>query len=100
MPFASRSQLRTCFFKKFTQNSPWDCIEFLNKTKNPLCLPERVGGPRSSKCRPLRKGEEIIGPVMKGKKGGYFFMAKGVKIYIPKKGKTLEKAISLLGKKF
>lgn len=77
--------------------SVWNCEEFLRKTPNPTCLPELVGSgktPRSSGtapsgkapsgCRNLRKDEKVVGPVYQGPRGGYYFFAKGVKVYVPK----------------
>lgn len=100
MPFVSKAQLRDCYYKKFTSNSKWDCDEFLRATKNPSCLPQTISlkGKKSSKCRPLKKGEEWKSPVYKGPKGGYYFWAKNVKVYIPKT--VVSKAIKELGKGF
>lgn len=32
----------------------------------------------------MKKGEKIIGPVQQGPRGGHFFYAGGVKVYVPK----------------
>lgn len=100
MPFVSKDQLRTCYYKKYTSNSKWDCDEFLKATKNPSCLPQSkaLKGTKSSKCRPLRKGEEWKSPLYRGPKGGYYFWAKNVKVYVPKSAR--DKAIKDLGKAF
>lgn len=88
MPYTSKAQLRTCYSKKLSaeakgKKSNWDCDEFLEATPNPTCLPERKGSPKKE-CRPLRKEEKIVSPVYIGAKGGLYFYAGGVKIYVPK----------------
>jgi len=95
MPFKSKKQLRTCFSKQIAaeakkQRWTWDCQEFLEKTPNPRCLPEQVG--HAHKCRPLRVGEKIIGPVYQGPRGGYYFFAGSVKVYVPKGSTNIEYA--------
>lgn len=93
MGFKSKKQLRTCFSEQITAQSrgdpwTWDCQEFLAKTKSPRCLPEIV----PPKCRPIRNGEKIVGPVYQGPRGGYFFFAGGIKIYVPKGKLNIEYA--------
>lgn len=85
--FVSKRQLSTCFSRQLSTEAKgkkynWDCLKNLKETYKPHCLPSLKGYP--AKCRPLRNGEAIITPVYKGPKGGYFFIAKGVKIYVPK----------------
>ena len=58
------------------------CLKNLKETQHVQCLPSIKGLPMR-KCRPLKKGEPIITPFYKGPKGGYYFMAKGVKV-VPK----------------
>jgi hypothetical protein len=87
MPFKSRRQLATCFSRKLSAESKgkkwnWDCEEFLRVTPSPECLPSLKGRP--AKCRKLKNGEKIITPIYKGKRGGHFFFAGGVKVYVPK----------------
>lgn len=94
MPYKSKRQLRTCFSRQLVAEATgkkwtWDCKEFLEKTESARCLPEQVGG--THKCRPMRNGEKIISPVYKGPKGGYFFFAGGVKVYVPKAATTYAK---------
>jgi hypothetical protein len=88
MPFKSQRQIQTCFSKQLLAESKnkkwsWNCEEWLSKTPNPLCLPSLVGH-RVKTCRALRVDEKIISPVYEGQRGGYYFFAKGVKVYIPK----------------
>ena len=88
MPFRSKRQIQTCFGKKLLAESKgqkwkWNCERWLAETPNPLCLPS-LQGEKIKGCRRLKLEEQIISPVYKGPKGGYFFIAKGVKIYIPK----------------
>jgi len=97
MPFKSSAQLRTCYSKKVRSRSAsrgarssraaphsarWDCDKWLKETPKPECLPSRVGGP--AKCRPIRVGEPIVGPVMTGPRGGKYFMVAGIKITLPR----------------
>lgn len=99
MPFKSSAQLRTCFSKKVRassssrsvphssrsvphSSSKWDCDKWLKETPKPECLPSRVNG--SVKCRPIRVGEPIIGPVITGPRGGKYFMVAGIKIALPR----------------
>ena len=102
MPFRSRAQMRTCYGKrsststrasssKKTSSAKWDCDEWLSKTENICCLPEKVGS--TKKCRPVKKNERVIGKVQTGPRGGRYFIIteknKGnkvceVKVYLNK----------------
>ncbi len=85
MPFKSSAQLRTCYSKKVrsaSRSTRWDCDKWLKETPKPECSPSRVGGP--AKCRPIRVGEPIVGPVMTGPRGGKYFMVAGIKITLPR----------------
>lgn len=87
MPFKSQRQLATCFSRQLSAESKgqkwnWDCEGWLKITPSPECLPSLKG--RSPKCRKLRAGEKIITPIHQGTRGGYFFFAGGVKVYVPK----------------
>lgn len=91
MPFKSRSQLALCFQKKIRNESQgkkvtWDCDEWLEKTRNPLCLPYKKsdGKKKVEGCRRLKKNEKVTSPIYVGPKGGLYFFAKGLKIYVPK----------------
>jgi hypothetical protein len=86
MPFKSKSQLGQCFSNEIKKkgHTSWNCEDWLSETPNPTCLPHRLGDPIPKSCRSLRKGEETVGPVYRGPRGGYYFFAKGVKVYIPK----------------
>lgn len=90
MPFVSTRQLSTCFSKQLLAESKgkkwnWDCEGWLKITPDPTCLPSLKGGkPNPSRCRKLKTGEKIITPIHQGARGGYFFFAKGVKVYVPK----------------
>lgn len=95
MPFKSKRQLQTCFGRQLSAKAKgkkwnWDCQKFLSETPNPSCLPSMVGHekPSPSRCRPMRKFEKVVGPIMKGAKGGLYFMAGGVKVYVPKDAKN------------
>jgi hypothetical protein len=89
MPFKSKSQMRLCFNK---HNKKWNCEEWLDKTEDVCCLPEKVG--EKSKFRCIKKGERIIGKVQTGPRGGKYFTitekdSKGkdrctVKVYLKK----------------
>lgn len=89
MPFKSRSQMRTCFGRAHNNKGTksWDCAKWVEETPSICCLPEKKG--RSSKCRKIKKGEKVIGPIQTGPRGGkYFIISEGgnppcqVKIYI------------------
>lgn len=85
MPFKSSAQLRLCYSKqKRDPNSTkkWNCDKWLKETPKPECLPSRVNGP--VKCRPIRVGEPIVGPILTGPRGGKYFMVAGHKITLPK----------------
>ena len=86
MPFKSSSQLRLCYSKKASQKSSWDCDKWLKETKNPECLPHKANMPPlpKGKCRPIRAGEPIVGPVITGPRGGKYFMVAGIKITLPR----------------
>ena len=81
MPFKSSAQLRLCYSKR---PKNWDCDKWLKETPSPECLPSRVGGNSRSKCRPIRVGEPIVGPILTGPRGGKYFMVAGYKITLPK----------------
>lgn len=99
MPFKSKRQLQTCFGKELSakakgKKSGWDCKKWLRETPSPQCLPSVEGRPRKCvKCRPMRKGESIISPIYKGTRGGLYFFAGCVKVYVPHDAKkfVLEK---------
>lgn len=83
MPFQSRSQMRNCYaLRARGRAGSWDCDKWLDETPQPQCLPEHKGGQR--KCRPIRKGESVKGPVQTGAKGGKFFEVAGTKVYLPR----------------
>jgi hypothetical protein len=89
MPFKSKAQLRTCYKKKFEaeekgKRANWDCDEFLRETPDPSCLPERVGMDSGKKCRNLRKEERVPSELQVGPRGGTYFYAGGVKVYVPR----------------
>lgn len=95
MPFASKSQLRTCYGKKIAAESKgekpkWNCTEWLSETPNPTCLPNRLGEPPSSHCRELKFEEVGEHEWHVGRKGGIYRMVSGVKIYAPKDEKIRE----------
>jgi hypothetical protein len=82
MPFTSKRQLQTCFGKQLSQkNSKWDCKKWLAETERPECLPTLVGSPR--KCISPRHGK-TISQVYQGPRGGYYFYAGGIKVYVPR----------------
>lgn len=82
-----------CFRKK---DPNWDCEKWLAETPNPACLPYKKGmpppkgcgaskcpsGPKGAACRRQRAGEPITSPVEVGPRGGKYFYAKGVKVYV------------------
>jgi hypothetical protein len=85
--FVSKRQLATCFSRQLSAEAKgekwnWDCLKNLKETPNPICLPSLKGYP--AKCRGLYSGEKIVTPIYQGPRGGYFFLAKGVKVYVPK----------------
>lgn len=90
MPFKSKRQLATCFSRQLSAESKgvrwnWDCEKWLRITPSPECLPSLKGRPApSTRCRNLKAGERIITPIHQGSRGGYFFFAGGVKVYVPK----------------
>ena len=88
MPFKSKRQLQTCFGKKLSAEAKgkkwsWNCEEWLRETPNPLCLPGMLGHSVKG-CRQLKSNEKIISPVYTGARGGHYFLAKGIKVYVPK----------------
>lgn len=102
MPFRSQRQLATCYSKKISTESKgrkwtWDCDEWLQSTPDPGCLPSLKGYPPKRKCRNIRNGEKIVGPVYKGPRGGYYFFAGGVKVYVPKGDSNIAYAKKLYG---
>lgn len=99
MPFRSRSQLGVCYNKAIKagaqgKSSGWGCDKWLAETPNPSCLPysekyaskasARPKASPSGRCRTLTAKERVTGPVIEGARGGHYFMAAGVKVYIPK----------------
>lgn len=97
MPFKSKRQLATCFSRQLKAESRgekwnWDCKRWLEVTPDPKCLPSLKGRATTTVskttakavCRNLKKGEKIITPIHQGPKGGYYFYAGGVKVYVPK----------------
>lgn len=95
MPFKSKRQLQTCFGRQLSAEAKgskwsWNCEEWLKATPNPLCLPS-LKGHKVKGCRPLRTDEKIISPVYQGLRGGYYFLARGVKVYVPKDAVTYAK---------
>jgi len=89
MPFKSKRQLQTCFGKQISAEAKgkkwtWRCGEWLKMTDNPDCLPTVVGHRRPVTCRKIRQDEKIVSAVHRGSRGGYYFMAGGVKVYVPK----------------
>jgi hypothetical protein len=89
MPFVSKRQASTCFSRQLLAESRgqkwnWDCERWLSITPDPQCLPSMKGQPKPTKCRKLRDGEKIITPIHQGSRGGYYFYAGGIKIYVPK----------------
>lgn len=89
MGFTSQRQLATCFSRQLSAESKgqkwnWDCEGWLQITPDPGCLPSLKGYPAKRKCRKLGQGEKIVTPIHQGPRGGYFFYAGGVKVYVPK----------------
>ena len=94
MPFVSKAQLRTCYGKKYDDESSsrstssrstssrsstpkktkkkWDCDEWLKETDSVCALPEKKGLP--VKKRNAKVGERIVGKLQKGPRGGKFFL--------------------------
>lgn len=96
MPFTSKAQLRTCYSLKAKAEAEgktpaWNCDEWLKETPDASCLPERKGDERPKSCRNLRKDERVTGPVQVGPRGGKYFFAEGVKVYLPRTTKTSNK---------
>lgn len=95
MPFKSKRQLQTCFGQRLSAKAQgksfsWDCDKWLEETPNPSCLPDIKDekGSKKVSCRPMRKSEKIVGPIQQGARGGLYFMAGGVKVYVPKDAKN------------
>jgi hypothetical protein len=91
MPFASKSQLRTCFARR---PKGWNCEKWLAETPDAECLPERVGEATTkptthSQCRkrPRTAGPEISA-YYRGPRGGVYFYADGVRCYVPASAKA------------
>lgn len=42
MPFKSKAQVRACFANKKKGNRNWDCNKWLQETRFPEALPDRV----------------------------------------------------------
>lgn len=100
--FLSQRQLATCFSRQLTAETKgvkwsWDCKKNLLETPDPRCLPSLVGHGSKHKCRTLKPNEKIIGPIHKGPRGGYYFMAGDVKVYVPRNKKVIEHAIKKYG---
>lgn len=89
MPFKSKRQLQTCFAKELIEESKnrkskWDCTKFLTETLDPSCLPMKIDSPSHRTCNSNKSfSKKEIGPVYIGPRGGYYFYAGGVKIYVP-----------------
>lgn len=89
MPFESKRQLQTCYAKQKIAKSKgqpfgWDCDKWLRETPDPRCLPTFKGGPKPVKCRRMKASEKVRGKIHTGPRGGKYFFAGGVKVYIPK----------------
>lgn len=54
-------------------------------------------GHPKAKCRKLKPGEKIISPVYKGPRGGYYFYAGGIKVYLPKDEASIKYAKKMYG---
>jgi hypothetical protein len=100
MPFTSIRQMQTCFGRRLSAKAKgkkvgsWDCDEFLRATPDAECLPTLVGGianrPRThSACRKRpRTTAPEISVYYRGARGGIYFYADGVAIYVPKDAKA------------
>jgi len=102
MPFTSQSQMSTCFSKQIIAKSKgkkwsWNCETWLSETPDPACLPYKKGGHPRAKCRKLKPNEKIISPIFKGSRGGHYFYAANVKVYIPKGDENLKYAKKMYG---
>lgn len=91
MPFKSKSQLRTCYAKKFSDNAKgWNCDEWLSETSKPWQLPERAGNRQYNKT-PVKadKGQSCSRgrKLCFGPRGGRYIIRGGVKVYIQSGGK-------------
>lgn len=99
MPFRSKSQLRTCYGGGMRGV---DCGEWLRKTQDPCCLPEKVGTPPKRSCA-LKTTKKASG-VKTGPRGGKYreiitFDSSGreicrMKIYGAKGGNSSSKKIT------
>ena len=88
MPFASKSQLRTCYGKN---DKAWNCKEFLRKTPSVCCLDEKK---TVTKSRCKGPTERIVGKITTGPRGGRYFVIREktnccnkactVKVYVKK----------------
>jgi hypothetical protein len=78
MPFRSKAQLRTCYG---THPKGWDCDKWLHETKNPDCLPERVGGSPKRSCRRSRSPTRRS-PLRTGPRGGKYYLIGQTKVYV------------------
>lgn len=79
MPFKSKKQLRTCFAREIKEKEAgrgwsWDCLKWLQET--PVCNHKGAG---------MCVRNRDVTPVQTGKRGGKYFYAGGVKVYIPSK---------------
>lgn len=95
MPFKSKSQLRTCFAGRMPGVN---CKEWLSKTPDIGCLPEKTNYPPPRKCRMKRKNEPVIGKIKTGPRGGKYFDIQQngdkIRVYIPRKKSSTKKSSS------
>jgi hypothetical protein len=102
MPFQSTKQLRTCFSKEISAKSQgkpygWNCRKWLKETPDPACLPGKKGGSPPKKCRRIYAGEKVVGKIHIGPRGGHYFFAAGVKVYVPPGSAALKTARRMYG---
>lgn len=98
MPFSSKRQLQTCFGRSLSAKAKgkkfnWDCKEWLAKTPDAECLPDMKGGsPNKAEThatcrkRPRASGPEIS-QYYRGARGGLYFYADRVRVYVPANAK-------------
>lgn len=94
MPFGSKRQLQTCFGRQLSlrakgKTNNWDCKKWLSETPDAECLPDLASLKSSTpkthdKCRkrPRSSGPELT-QYYRGLRGGLYFYADGVRIYVP-----------------
>lgn len=100
MPFGSTRQVQTCFGRALSAKaqgkkpSSWKCIEWLKETPDAECLPTLVGEPAHKpkthtvcRKRPRSSGPEISA-YYRGARGGIYFYADGVVVYVPANAKA------------